>query len=112
MLNKLNMLLQELNIPIAYHHFNKATSLPYVVYYESGSDNVFADNKVLSKCMQVEIELYTEYKDVALETSLENLLNENEIPYEKLIETYIDDEKMFENVYQIELYENNLITSI
>lgn len=112
MLTNLNNILSQLNIPVAYHHFNKATSLPYIVYYETNTDNVFADNKVWAKCITIEIELYTEYKDINLESDLEDLLNYNEIPYEKINETYIDDEKMYENVYQIELYENNETTSI
>lgn len=104
MLDNLYTILSGLNIPVAYHHFNKPTELPYLVFYELGTDNEFADNKVYHKCMTIEIELYTEYKDTALETSLENILNENEIPFEKIVENYLDDEKAYENVYQIELY--------
>lgn len=93
-----------LNIPIAYSHFNKETELPYLVYYETGTENSFADNKTYGKVKDIEIELYTELKDVTLEEQLETLLNNNEIPFEKLVETYIDDEKMYEQVYQITLY--------
>lgn len=103
MLSDLLTILSTLNISVAYHHFNVATELPYVVYYETGSDNVFADNKVLKKVSNVDIELYTEYKDVTLEEKLEKALNDNEIPWQKITESYIDSEKMFESVYQITL---------
>lgn len=104
MLSNLKSILDLLQIPVAYSHFNTATELPYIVYYETGTDNVFADNKVFKQCKSVEIELYTSIKDVTLEEQLETLLNNNEIPFDKISETYIDDEKMFESVYQIELY--------
>lgn len=105
MLSSLKTILDTLGIPVAYHHFNTKTPLPYLVYYEDGSDNLYADNKVLSTGMQVEIELYTEFKDITLEGQLETLLNNNELPYEKINETYIDSETMYEIVYRIFLYE-------
>lgn len=40
---------------------------------------------------------------MTLESSLKTLLNNNEIPYEKTMETYMDDERMYEVVYTIEL---------
>lgn len=104
MLTNLKNILDQLGIPVAYSHFNTATQLPYICFYESGTDNTFADNKVWHQCKSVEIELYTELKDLDLEEDLEDLLNTNEIPFEKITETYIDDEKMYESVYQIELY--------
>ena len=112
MLTTLKNILEQLDIPIAYSHFNTATKLPYLVFYEVSSDNVFADNKVYQECISVEIELYTQYKDTTLESRLKTLLNDNEIPFEKIVETYISEEKMFESVYQVELYSQPEIASI
>lgn len=105
MLSNFKTLLDTLNVPVAYHHFNEKTSLPYIVFYENGSDNFFADNKVYQKCMSIDVELYTNIKDTTLESRLETLLDNNEIPYEKITETYINDEKMYEIVYQIFMYD-------
>lgn len=102
-LNELKNILDTLGINVAYSHFVKETSTPYLVYYVDGTDNMLADNKVFYKNVGVTIELYTDKKDVALEERLEELLNQNELPYEIVSETYIDSEEVYEIVYQISL---------
>mgnify|MGYP003293064490 FL=1 len=97
----LKSILSSLDIPVAYNHFNVETKLPYICFLEDTSDNTFADNKVYYENSIIMIELYTEYKNMALENSLKTLLNNNEIPYEKTMETYMDDERMYEVVYTI-----------
>lgn len=102
-LEDLKTALGGLNIPIAYSHFKTATSTPYLVYYVDGTDNFFADNKVYDKVNTIYIELYTDKKDETLQTSLETILNNNELPYEITGELFIDDENLYEVIYQIEL---------
>lgn len=58
-----------------------------------------------SKGMQIAIELYTDVKNTTLEGQLETLLDGNELPYEKVNETYINSEKMYEVIYNIFIYE-------
>lgn len=99
----LKSILSLLEIPVAYNHFNTEQKLPYICFLEDTSDNTFADNKVYYEESTVMIELYSEIKDMTLENSLKTLLNSNEIPYEKTMETYMDDERMYEVVYTIEL---------
>ena len=96
-------ILDELNIPVAYHHFNTDINPPFVVYYRTSSSNYGADNKVLQKFNNFYIELYTEYKDPTTEQMLENLLDENEIFYDVVSEDYIDTEKMYQVIYSISL---------
>lgn len=102
-LEELKALLDTLNIPVAYSHFNKATSTPYLVYYVDGQDNTFADNIVYLKTMDITIELYTDKKDVTLEGQLEKLLNDNELPYNMTSELYISEDKLYEIVYNIKI---------
>ena len=63
----------------------------------------YADNITFTKAKTINIELYTDKKDETLESSLETILNNNELPYEITGELFIDDENLYEVIYQIEL---------
>lgn len=102
-LKELNTILSELNISIAYNHFNTKTNPPYLVYYIESSENFFADNTVISENVTVLIELYTKKKDVKLERKLKNILNNNELPYELVGESFIEEDNVYEIIYQINL---------
>lgn len=107
----LKTLLDQLNIPVAYDHFNTPTTPPFVVFRRYSQSNFGADNKVYQKINNYYIELYTEYKDVELEGSLENLLTEADIFFNVESEEYINDEKMYQVVYAIG-YKEERIESI
>jgi len=110
-MQNLKTLLDELNIPVAYDHFNTPTTPPFVVFRRYSQSNFGADNKVYEKINNYYIELYTEYKDVELEESLENLLTEADIFFNVESEEYINDEKMYQVVYAIG-YKEERIESI
>lgn len=98
-LAEITIMLESLNIPIAYSHFEKEDAPgapPYCVFYTDKEDIRGADNLNLLKEMSIIIELYTAKKDVLLENQLENLFNDVEL---LKIETYIDDEKMYQIAY-------------
>lgn len=80
----------------------KAPPLPFICYLETGSDNFAADGYAYARIKRVDIELYTENKDPATEALIENALDLAGIYWEST-ETYIDDEKMYEKVYEIEV---------
>lgn len=91
--------------PVAYSHFvsnnnNPPPKPPFITYIVLYSSNFFADNKVYKKINVVQIELYTKKKDFITEKNLEDLLDENEIPYEST-ETWIESEKLFQKIYEI-----------
>lgn len=100
-LSDINTMLEELNIPVAYNHFKKSTTPPYVVYYVDSSTNTMADNKVYAENVTINIELYTTTKDLALEQKLKDILNQNDIPYEQISETYIESDNVYEILYEI-----------
>lgn len=93
-----------LNIPYAYSHFaeGEAPSLPYVVFRYPNSNNFGADNKSYVPFDDLDIELYTEKRDLALEASLEALLDERDIFYRKS-EVFIETEKVYEILYEMEM---------
>ena len=96
-------ILKLLKIPIAYHHFVKPTSPPFITYFRISSNNFTADDKVYKKVNTYRIELYTKQKDIVTENLLENIFDENEIIYEIVSESYIDSEKIYQVIYEIQI---------
>jgi hypothetical protein len=97
---ELKQLLDTTGYPVAYAHFNNPVEAPFITYLEAFSSNQFADNKVYKKVKNVQVELYTNYKDLTAESTLENVLDANEIPYETT-ETFIESEQLFQKTYEI-----------
>lgn len=110
-MQELKTILEQLNIPVAYNHFNTTTTPPFLIYRRASQSNFGADNKVYEKINNYYIELYTEYKDVELEERLEELLNSYDIFFNVEGEEYINDEKMYQIVYSIG-YKEERIESI
>ena len=96
-------LLKTLNIPVAYNHFdsNKTINPPFVVYREVAPDTFKADGITYYRPYNFEIELITEKKDVVLEKTIEELLTNNNIPYDIDSEVWDEDEKIYHNFYNI-----------
>ncbi len=96
-------LLKKINIPIAYDHFpdNKRMEPPFMAYREQIPDNFKADNKNYVSFFNFELELVTTKKDIELEKKISDLLNENDIPYEKTPEIWDNDEKIYHIFYEI-----------
>lgn len=108
-MDELIRILTELGIPYAYDHFAEGESPepPFVCYLFPGSDNFSADGRAYFKINEVRVELYTDYKDLALEKKLEDVLDAHGIFYGRS-ETWIESEKLYEVLYSFELEgENN-----
>lgn len=97
-------MVQEAGMPFAYDHFAEGESpeLPYIVFLYPASDNFAADGAVYYKKNRLNIELYTDLKDVELEEKLEAVLDAHGIYYEKS-EVWIESEKLYEVLYQMEV---------
>lgn len=91
--------------PAAYNHFpeNTAKVPPFICFYYPASDDYIADNFNYVKREQLYIELYTADKDFSAEHALETVLREHEMVYSRA-ETYIDAEKMYMQLYTMEVY--------
>ncbi|MEQ2819559.1 hypothetical protein [[Ruminococcus] torques] len=102
-MEELLQILNETQIPFAYHHFAEGESPepPFICYLLPGSNNFSADGKVYYKINEVHIELYTDLKDLAVEQQLEDVLDEHGIFYNKS-ETWIESEKLYEVLYAFE----------
>lgn len=103
-MEKLVRIIQEMNIPFAYDHFAEGESPnpPFICYLLPGSDNFAADGKVYFKINSVRLELYTDFKDPALESRVEDVLDGYGIFYNKS-ETWIGSEKLYEVMYRFEM---------
>ncbi len=97
-------LLEETGIPFAYDHFVEGESPdpPFICYLLPQSDNFSADGKVYLKVSSVNIELYTDSKDLAVEQTLEAVLDTHGIFYDKT-EVWIESEKLYEVLYSFEM---------
>ena len=103
-MEELLQMLQEMQIPFAYHHFaeGEAVNPPFICYLLPGSNNFSADGKVYFRINEVRIELYTDLKDLAVEQQVEDILDEHEIFYNKS-ETWIESERLYEVLYRFEM---------
>lgn len=100
-------MVESFGLPWAYRTFSQATKKapPYVVYYYTGNDDMFADNINYQEIVGLRIELYTVNKEFGIERTLETILKQNEIAYSK-DESYIDDQNMYMIVYESEVVIN------
>ena len=94
-------LLKKLNMPVAYYKFESKVELPFLIYYENGSNNFLADNYVYDADYNYVIEYYFNTKDTNTEKKIENLFNENEIVWRKGSDAYISSEQIFVIPYYI-----------
>lgn len=104
---RIQELLEGTGLPVSYYQFEEDTeeAPPFICWYSPGSDGFYADNSVYAKLVDITIELYTPDKRWDLEEQVEEILNRNEIPYQKS-ESYIDSEKLFLQTYYTEVFIN------
>lgn len=96
-------ILKTLNIPVAYGHFesDKEVEPPFIVYRETSPMTFKADGITYYRPYDFEIEVVTEKKDVALQKTIEELLDTSKIPYDIGEEVWDDEEKIYHNYYEI-----------
>ena len=108
-MDKLLEIMADINIPSAYDHFAEGESPepPFVAFLLPDSNHFGADGKVYRKITELDIELYTDYKDPDTEDLIESVLDAHNIFYHK-DETYIESERLYEVIYSMEvLYDAN-----
>lgn len=103
-MEELVKIMEETGIPFAYDHFAEGESPapPFTCYLLPGSNNFAADGKVYHKITKVRIELYTDYKDTALEEKVTGVLDSHGIFYEQS-EVWIEEEKLYEVTFEFSM---------
>ena len=103
-MEELLTIVRSIGLPNAYDHFAEGESPdpPFLLYLFPRSDNFAADGKVYYKLSEVHLELYTDLKDPALENTVEAVLDEHGIFYDKS-EVWIESERLYEVLYTFTL---------
>lgn len=106
-LQELNQALKSTGMPVAYSEFKvtaktPAPPPPFITYQLAYNSDVIADNLNYFEIGNYQVELYTAKKDPAAESLVQSKLKELQMPYSK-VETYLDDEQLFQIIYQVQL---------
>lgn len=104
---EINQMLGEIGLPYAYYQFDEGTGQepPFICWYIEGINDLYADNINYQGIGQLTVELYTDAKDFALETVVEQLFAAHGMSYAK-DGTFIDSERMHETIYTTEVIIN------
>lgn len=104
---ELNEMVKSIGLPSNYYQWpeKEAPELPYILFYYPSREDFYADSINYVKNTSMNLELYTENKDFELEELVEQTLEAYDIAYEKE-EQYIDDERMYEVLYTMEVIIN------
>ena len=98
-------LLNTLSVPSFYGQAPNGTRLPFIAIHTDQPDNFSADNGVYCEKWNFRIDLYTVEKNLALETEIKTLLNENGIFWTKS-EQYIDSQSCWEVEFDFDVLGN------
>lgn len=101
-LAELNVRLQSTGFPVTYRAWpeDAAPPLPFICYFCTGSGSLNADAAIYHSWDEVSVELYTALKDLEAEVKVEAALGD--FRWEKT-ETYIDAERCYQILYEIEV---------
>ena len=101
---EISEMMQEIGLPYAYHHFAEGESPnpPFTLFLSPGENTFGADNLMYFSFKQLNIELYTDEKSPETEERVEEVLLQHNIYYTKT-ETWIESEKLYEVLYQMEV---------
>lgn len=101
-LKEIEEILKTTGLPVTYYAWPEkaAPPLPYICYLAAYSNNFSADGCVYIPIDHIQIELYTKLKEPATEAKVEQALSS--LFWEKT-ETYIDTERCYQILYEIEV---------
>ena len=107
-MKKLMKIINENGLPFAYSHFAEGESPdpPFLVYLFPKNKHFGADGVVFYKNTQIDLELYTDKKNLKLEEKIEEILDREEIYYEKS-EVWIESERLYEVLYEFTMEVKN-----
>ena len=107
-MDKLLKIIEKTGPPFAYSHFAEGESPapPFMVYLFPKNEHFGADGVVFYKNTQIDLELYTDKKDLKLEEKIEEILDREKIYYEKS-EVWIESERLYEVLYEFTMEVKN-----
>lgn len=87
---------------VTYYSFSKPVSYPAIAYFVPDTSNFSADGIAYLQVKNVNIELYTEKKDLEIEQKIADFLIKNGLFFEQE-EDYINSEKLIRNTYFVSI---------
>jgi len=107
-MDRLSKIIEDIGLPFAYSHFTEGESPdpPFVIYLFPKNKHFGADGVVFYKNTQIDLELYTDKKDLKLEQKIEGILDREKIYYEKS-EVWIPSERLYEVLYEFTMEVKN-----
>lgn len=101
-LTELKNILKSTGLPVTYRAWpeDHAPPLPFVCYFCVGNNPTYADSSVYFQSTEINVELYTRMKEPSTEALLEAALKD--FHWTKS-ETYIDTERCYQILYEIEV---------
>lgn len=88
-------------LPVAYHHFDKPPSIPFIAYYEEAKYRYEADNINYYTEPKYRIELYHVDKTEEIKDKIQSYLDSLGLVWVDDEEIYIDQEELFMKAYTI-----------
>ena len=106
-LQEVDNMVKSIGLPYAYFQFPEGTrqAPPFICFFYTNSDDLFADNSNYQDIRRLNIELYTSTKDFALEKTIEDTLKLNGFTYYRE-ENFIETEKIWQIAYEMEVMIN------
>ncbi len=98
------------SVPVAHYRFlntqdQPAPAPPFICYFYPNSDDFFADDANYQGIAELVVELYTDFKDLDLESKVEETLSAHELAWVKE-ESYLDDQRMHMTTWTTEVVLN------
>jgi len=99
-------MIESIGLPYAYYQFPDDTQqAPPFICFLYDYDDIYADDSNYVKRVVLTVELYTDTKNIPLESAVEAVFDGNEMTWSKE-STYIDSERMWQTSYSMEVFIN------
>lgn len=94
----------EINCDYAYHHFDKPTAPPFMLFMYPDRNDEYGDNSNYNLVQPIDIIYCSDFADFATENKIETALTAaNAKTYRKLGPDYIESERMFQTTFETEV---------
>ena len=103
-ISEINTMVGSIGLSFDYYQFPDGTDQapPYVLWFLSRDNDMMADDENYCDIEQLNIELYTSFKDFEKEAQVESALKANNFTYHKE-SVFIDSEKLYQTSYEMEV---------
>ena len=97
-------MVDSIGLPYAYYQFDEDTAQapPFVVFFFSSSNDLYADQTNYQRIDSLSIEFYSSEVDFDTEETIEGILNDAGLTYYKE-QSFIDSEKIWQTAYDMEI---------